>query len=926
MRSVAAVLLLACVTSAEEYVQYQAKTQTNTPPGRALASAVLQNTVASTAALGRFVWMFGGLGTALNPLNDLWKLDLQTTTWTSQAPYGPAPAQRRGASLTLAEQRVAYLFGGESSSNAVLNDLHLLHLGPGSSDGQPTPRWELITANVSGSGMPLARTEHSCTAAPLLNVGPGTDGMLLFGGVDNAGNALDDLHSLQFATLFWRTPNPSGVKPQKRKGHTTVLLLNSILALYGGSNPQTPVHYSDVHLLDIARNTWIQPALVSANNAPVGRDGHSMVTIGDVVYIFGGVSSQGEKLSDLWSFNAYAAVSGQLRWSKPVGMSSAPVPRWGHVGVGYAGDSMAIISGSGAGDLLLTDMHVISTGCSGDLSLTAARGVFSDGDGKYRNNLDCRWKIQPTLANTYVRVVVTQLELLDAGDKLEVYDGDALTSPLLASYTGSSIPPSLISSGKKLMVRLVTDAAGENGEGFQAAYQAVCAPGFTWDSVSASCKACPAGSYAGIAASTECTACPVGFYAPLPGAGSCLQCPAYATTSQPGAYLLQACSCQPGYYGWNNECRVCSDGGSCPGGNLVAASPGWCETTNTTGYPPSFAHCCEPRLCPGGLNARCDASVGLVGEASCSVRTISWDTLGLVSLTTGTWVTFVLIIILAMLICFCTGLSLGVRRAVRQLENVVVPVTANSPKKRGSTPVLKDTPRAEPPTFTAVEKLTDDPRGRAEQSVDAPGAGIRDPANDAPQPPMRTPDYDPAGRPPAPQFQRGESSASYVPSYAPRPLMHAGSYSSQSMMPPSYERGGSMADEEVLVVSLDDAARLGSTAPPPQLQKAQSSSRAMEAEAPEPASPGGGGGDDDGASVAPTESDAGGKKKKKKSKKAESGDEAEEEDEDGGKKKKKSKDGDNKKKKSKKGSEDEAEEGDEDGDGEKKKKKKKSKE
>ena len=150
--------------------------------------------------------MFGGLGTALNPLNDLWKLDLQTTTWTSQAPYGPAPPAS-WRPLTLAEQRVAYLFGGESSSNAVLNDLHLLHLGPGSSDGQPTPRWELITANVSGSGMPLA-LPALVHAAPLLNVGPGTDGMLLFGGVDNAGNALDDLHSLQFATLFWRTPNP----------------------------------------------------------------------------------------------------------------------------------------------------------------------------------------------------------------------------------------------------------------------------------------------------------------------------------------------------------------------------------------------------------------------------------------------------------------------------------------------------------------------------------------------------------------------------------------------------------------------------------------------------------------------------------------------------------------------------------------------
>ena len=25
-----------------------------------------------------------------------------------------------------------------------------------------------------------------------------------------------------------------------------------------------------------------------------------------------------------------------------------------------------------------------------------------------------------------------------------------------------------------------------------------------------------------------------------------------------GSYLKQACACQPGYFGWNSECRVCA--------------------------------------------------------------------------------------------------------------------------------------------------------------------------------------------------------------------------------------------------------------------------------------------------------------------------------------------------------------------------------
>ena len=52
--------------------------------------------------------------------------------------------------------------------------------------------------------------------------------------------------------------------------------------------------------------------------------------------------------------------------------------------------------------------------------------------------------------------------------------------------------------------------------------------------------------------------------------------------------LKQACQCQPGYFGWNNECRVCSEGASCPGSNLVSARPGWWRTPTTCRRAPQL--------------------------------------------------------------------------------------------------------------------------------------------------------------------------------------------------------------------------------------------------------------------------------------------------------------------------------------------------
>ena len=329
--------------AAEDYAAWQSLTYTNRPPARALASAVLQHTLADTSALGRYVWLFGGLDTSLGALNDLWRLDMQSGAWSSYAPHGPEPMARRGATLALSESRAAYLFGGETAGRVRLNDLFILHLG---ASAGATPFWENIVANVSGT-MPSARSEHSATTASLLARTGEPNGLVVFGGVGATGVALDDLHALDYATLTWEALAPSGVRPQARKGHAACLVLNSILAVFGGSNPDVPVFFGDLHLYDIARNTWLQPAPTSSSLRPGGRDGHTMALLGETVYVFGGVNAQGEKLSDLWSFNVYAAVSGHLRWAQPVTMSVAPTPRWGHVSLPSLG-VMTVLGGTGS--------------------------------------------------------------------------------------------------------------------------------------------------------------------------------------------------------------------------------------------------------------------------------------------------------------------------------------------------------------------------------------------------------------------------------------------------------------------------------------------------------------------------------------------------------------------------------------------------
>jgi len=147
-------------------------------------------------------------------------------------------------------------------------------------------------------------------------------------------------------------------------------------------------------------------------------------------------------------------------------------------------------SGSGNGYYTLADVNGFSSyqgmvrnfiphpdnyplGCNNHV-ITSPLGIFEDRSGPindYQPNKSCSWLIAPEDSVTSITIKFNLFDI-GLGDVVNIYDGENVSSPLLASYTQGSSPETLNSSGDRLYVEFLTDAVGE-------------APGFIAEFISA---------------------------------------------------------------------------------------------------------------------------------------------------------------------------------------------------------------------------------------------------------------------------------------------------------------------------------------------------------------------------------------------------------------------------------------------------------
>lgn len=103
---------------------------------------------------------------------------------------------------------------------------------------------------------------------------------------------------------------------------------------------------------------------------------------------------------------------------------------------------------------------------------TTSSGVIrSNYKSRYSPSEDCQWTLSVSSGAT-VQLVFWKLTTEMSFDIIHVYDGGSTSSPVIGSYSGTSVPDAVRSSSNQLVVTFTSDSLFEYS-GFVATYQGI---------------------------------------------------------------------------------------------------------------------------------------------------------------------------------------------------------------------------------------------------------------------------------------------------------------------------------------------------------------------------------------------------------------------------------------------------------------------
>jgi len=212
--------------------------------------------------------------------------EIETTIsgWNTVKMEGKAPDSVEGyASCTWEGKNSALFSGGCDVDGVVNNDIFLLHVGP------PGPQcqgyWRVLkqfpSSIFQGDGF-CERKNHSITHRPR------TSSFWVFGGRDQEGNLLNDLHVFDIDEEQFTCPQSLNEAPVPRENHSACFVADRYLVVYGGTDAEGAV-IEHAAVYDVSTAMWrtvhgIQP-----------RAFHKQCTHGGTLYVMGGQGKGGER-------------------------------------------------------------------------------------------------------------------------------------------------------------------------------------------------------------------------------------------------------------------------------------------------------------------------------------------------------------------------------------------------------------------------------------------------------------------------------------------------------------------------------------------------------------------------------------------------------------------------------------------------------
>ncbi|KAJ1893237.1 hypothetical protein LPJ66_005878 [Kickxella alabastrina] len=152
------------------------------------------------------------------------------------------------------------------------------------------------------------------------------ENMLYWFGGKSDGGLQNDLNTMDTATWEVRRVEAIGAMPTPREGHSAAFIRRTMF-VFGGQDAAGK-YDETLYAYNMANFTWYKVPMKGP--ALAGRKGHTTVTFGSKLFIFGG-TADGHFLNDLVSFDVKAAAQNGPHWDfSSYQQQPAPAPRAGH--------------------------------------------------------------------------------------------------------------------------------------------------------------------------------------------------------------------------------------------------------------------------------------------------------------------------------------------------------------------------------------------------------------------------------------------------------------------------------------------------------------------------------------------------------------------------------------------------------------------
>lgn len=116
--------------------------------------------------------------------------------------------------------------------------------------------------------------------------------------------------------------------------------------------------------------------------------------------------------------------------------------------------------------------------CAGNTNVTTYNfGTIEDGSGPvadYQNSANCGWLIEPDDSLSTITLSFERFNVA-SDDEVKIYDGSSTSASLLGTYTGTSLPPAITSTGPAMFVTFTSNGSG-TAQGWLANYNGTAIP------------------------------------------------------------------------------------------------------------------------------------------------------------------------------------------------------------------------------------------------------------------------------------------------------------------------------------------------------------------------------------------------------------------------------------------------------------------